>query len=703
MQGSYVNRITKVVMKLVRLVMLIVGVGMFIIICYLSTLINTHKMEAKVTEYAGEVNNIFNSTITELNSLAMMIEQGQVSGDGQTLDYVDAIVAGADSFSAVYVAYDDKKLIMSGGWQPPEDFDPRTREWYTGAKELEEGVYISEPYIDEQSGGYCITVSKKMLKDGELIGVCGIDMYMDDIVSLMENTYVKNEYAFLVSSGNTILTHPSDEIALSSEHTYTLDDVLKGKYKKLKKTDKRFLVKNYKFGTMAAMSKDIASTEWKVVYMSPATIELKAPIVLLIVLVILYFVNIKIAKRACEQEMNRWFSPLTSISEKVTEIAVGNLDVEFNEEAVSEEIAMLTVSLNDTVMQLKTYISDISFIVNNISNNNLDVCSTVEYQGAFIAIQNGLNTIIDKLNVAFGQVNEQSEIVVNYSGQVQESTMQVADGATEQNLAVQGLAGNIKVLSEQIQYITRNAETASEVSQKTNEQLALGNKEMRSLLEAMGTIEETSKQIGVIITTINDISEETNLLALNASIEAARAGEAGRGFAVVADEISKLATASADATENITKLIENSMNAVEAGKNLADRTSETLQTGISNSLKSNEDIMQITEFVKNQADAVEEIEKSIEGIAAIIDSNAATSQQNAAISDELINCANALKETVEEYNLRDGVLKSQSSVTDEFKECPLSEEEIGSMEEAFAEEEGGFGEETSNEEEDSQW
>lgn len=364
---------------------------------------------------------------------------------------------------------------------------------------------------------------------------------------------------------------------------------------------------------------------------------------------------------------------------------------------------MLTVSLNDTVMQLKTYISDISFIVNNISNNNLDVCSTVEYQGAFIAIQNGLNTIIDKLNVAFGQVNEQSEIVVNYSGQVQESTMQVADGATEQNLAVQGLAGNIKVLSEQIQYITRNAETASEVSQKTNEQLALGNKEMRSLLEAMGTIEETSKQIGVIITTINDISEETNLLALNASIEAARAGEAGRGFAVVADEISKLATASADATENITKLIENSMNAVEAGKNLADRTSETLQTGISNSLKSNEDIMQITEFVKNQADAVEEIEKSIVGIAAIIDSNAATSQQNAAISDELINCANALKETVEEYNLRDGVLKSQSSVTDEFKECPLSEEEIGSMEEAFAEEEGGFGEETSNEEEDSQW
>jgi methyl-accepting chemotaxis protein len=550
------------------------------------------------------------------------------------------------------VAYDDEELVMSGGWQPPEDFDHRTRDWYTGAKTIDDGVYVSEPYLDEQSGGYCITISKRMMRDGEFIGVCGIDLYMDDLVALMESTYENNAYAFLVSADGTILTHPSESIALSEDHSYTLDNVLKGRYKGLKRTGKRCLVKNYKFGTMSAMSKTIDSTGWKVVYMSPATKEIQAPIILLIILVLLYLLSVKITKESCEKEMNRWFSPLISIGEKVTEIAVGNLDVVFDEEAVSEEIAMLTVSLNDTVSQLKTYISDISYVVNNISNNNLDVRSTVEYQGAFIAIQNGLNMILDKLNAAFGQVNEQSEIVVSYSEQVQESTAQVANGATEQNLAVQGLAGNIKVLSEQIQYITRNAEAASEVSQVTNQQLANGNEEMQSLLEAMKTIEETSKQIGVIITTINDISEETNLLALNASIEAARAGEAGRGFAVVADEISKLAGASADATENITKLIENSMRSVEVGKELADRTSETLQTGINNSLKSNEDILQITEFVKNQAHAVEEIEKSIEEIASIIDSNAATSQQNAAISEELINCANALKVTVDEYNLR---------------------------------------------------
>ena len=450
-----------------------------------------------------------------------------------------------------------------------------------------------------------------------------------------------------------IVTNPDKSLALLADSSTTLDKARKGAFKKLSKTDKVYYVNDYTFGLKLAMSADVPSVNWKVVYIMPASSSLNLMIVILIALIVIMIGIRIIIRRYCEREMNHWFRPLSSIAEKVTEIAQGNLDVAFNEEPLAEEIAMLTVSLNDTVEQLKTYIGDITFVVNNISNNNLAVESHVEYQGAFIAIKNGLNTIIDKLNHAFGQVNEQSEIVVNYSGQVQESTMQVANGATEQNLAVQGLVGNIAVLSEQIQHITQNAETASEVSQLTNKQLALGNEEMQSLLQAMESIEETSKEIGVIITTINNISEETNLLALNASIEAARAGEAGKGFAVVADEISKLAAASAEATDTITKLIENSMQAVDVGKELADKTSVTLQTGINNSLKSNKDILEITEFVKSQMSAVEAIDKSVHDIAAIIDANAATSQENAAISDELINCANALKTTVDEYNLRE--------------------------------------------------
>lgn len=654
MQGSYSRKIGKIFSKIVVMNIVVVAVVMLAFAGFLSSQQCIERLQVHVLDYARKMDMSLLQKEHVAESMSNTIANGIAEGYDSVLAYVDSVVAQNDGISNAYIAYADGELVFNGGWKAPEGFDFTTREWYIGAVG-QDGVFTCEPYVDENSGEICITMSCKIEDaDGKLIGVAGIDMLTNDILKIMGANNTDSTYAFLVSAGGVIITHPDEELALSKDHAVNIADAKKGKYNKVFGTSmvKKTFMEMKDGGMKSMMADTVGSAGWQVVYVEPIVQSYKFFFLIMVVAAVVIILARKYVQSFCNKELDRWFNPLISIGEKAVLISEGNLDVVFDEEPIAEEVAMLTYSMNETVEKLKVIINDITHVVNRISANDLSVGVEAEYQGSFIAIKNSLETILDKLNGAFGMVNEQSEIVVNYSGQVQESTLQVASGATEQSMAVSGLADNIKVLAEQSDLITRNAEKASEVSELTNNQLAEGNAQMEKLLSAMDTISETSRQIGAIITTINDISEQTNLLSLNASIEAARAGEAGRGFAVVADEISKLAIASSSSSDTIAQLIENSNAAVEQGKALADRTSATLQTGIANSMKSKDDILEITQFVRNQADAIANIESRLNDIVSIIDSNAAASQENAAISDELINCAHALKDTVDEFHLR---------------------------------------------------
>lgn len=688
MQGSYSKKIGKIFSKIVVVSIIIVAIVMLVYAGFLSSQQSNYNLRINVLEYARKMDTSLLKKEQVAEAMANTIANDIVVGYDPVLGYVDSIVAENDNISAAYIAYADGLLVFSGGWQAPEGFDCTTREWYQGAA-ASDGVYTCEPYVDKNSGQICVTMASKIVNaDGTLIGVAGIDLLPEDIVNIMSADNTDSTYAFLISAGGMIITHPDEKLALTKDHAVSISDAKRGKYKKVFETSmKQKLFMELKDGGMKTMMAcTVGSAGWQVVFVEPIINSFKMFIIVLVLAVIVIIGAKRYIQDFCSKELDRWFNPLISIGEKAVQISEGNLDVVFDEEPIAEEVAMLTYSMNETVEKLKVIISDISNVVNRISANDLSVGVEADYQGSFIAIKNSLETILDKLNGAFGMVNEQSQIVVNYSGQVQESTLQVASGATEQSMAVTELADNIKVLAEQSDLITRNAEKARDVSELTNNQLAEGNAQMEKLLSAMDTISETSNQIGAIITTINDISEQTNLLSLNASIEAARAGEAGRGFAVVADEISKLAIASASSSDTIAQLIENSNRAVEQGKILADRTSVTLQTGIANSMRSKDDIMEITHFVHNQADAIANIESRLSDIVSIIDSNAAASQENAAISDELINCAHALKDTVDEFRLRGQEFEETGYGMDAGEDMDYMEPDMMVEEEQFEEE-----------------
>ena len=175
--------------------------------------------------------------------------------------------------------------------------------------------------------------------------------------------------------------------------------------------------------------------------------------------------------------------------------------------------------------------------------------------------------------------------------------------------------------------------------------------EMHTMMKAMERINDTSTKIGNIISEIESIAAQTNLLSLNASIEAARAGEAGRGFAVVADQIRELADQSAKAAVDTRELIEGSLKEISDGNSSAERAANAIESVV-------EGIKQIADFSKSlkvmvgdQTEAMRQAEIGVNQISEVVQSNAATAQEASATSEELSAQATMLDELVGRFVL----------------------------------------------------
>ena len=168
---------------------------------------------------------------------------------------------------------------------------------------------------------------------------------------------------------------------------------------------------------------------------------------------------------------------------------------------------------------------------------------------------------------------------------------------------------------------------------------------MKAMVDAMARISDTSNKIGNIISEIEDIASQTNLLSLNASIEAARAGEAGRGFAVVADQIRQLAAV------DTRDLIEGSMQEIKEGNQAADSAAASIEIVVDGIGKIAESSRSISEISKDQANAMEQAEQGVNQISEVVQSNSATAEESSATSQELSAQAISLDELISKFIL----------------------------------------------------
>ena len=346
--------------------------------------------------------------------------------------------------------------------------------------------------------------------------------------------------------------------------------------------------------------------------------------------------------------------PVEQIDAAVASLRKGELsNVEMLTYESEDELGDTIKNLKEAMGILADYVREISVEVKAIAQGDLtrNGDDITDFLGDFSELKTSLLYILKRFNSTLTEISNLAEQVSSNSSEVENASKSLADGATEQAGVIEELNATVDTV------VDLAADTAKETQSASARVKASANKaneekeKMNDLLMEMGHITEISKEIGNIITDIEDIASQTNLLSLNASIEAARAGEAGKGFAVVADQIGKLAADSAKSAVNTRDLIDKTLVEIENGNTITRTTADAFNQIIAD-MESFAEIAQNTmEKANSQAESLGQIGQEIEQLSSVVQGNAASSEENTAISINLAEGAAKMRDRVNIFKL----------------------------------------------------
>ncbi|MCU7504600.1 MAG: HAMP domain-containing protein [Ignavibacteria bacterium] len=324
----------------------------------------------------------------------------------------------------------------------------------------------------------------------------------------------------------------------------------------------------------------------------------------------------------------------------------------------------------------------LSEALENMSKGDLAFTVKMDEKSPLYALGQNLSSAVDSLREVLGSVSEAVQATASAANEISSSSEEMAAGSSEQSQHTTEVAGAVEQMTKTILESTENVSRAAENSRLASSSAREGSLKVEDTKKGMLEIVKATKltgdkinsltkktdQIGEITQVIDDIADQTNLLALNAAIEAARAGEQGRGFAVVADEVRKLAERTTKATKEIAETIkaiqheateaDTSMNeasrAVEEGMKLTEAVAQSLLQILKENQNVSDIVTQVAAASEEQSGAAEEISKNIEGISSVTQQSAAGTEQIARAAEDLNRLTVNLQELVSRFHLGGG-------------------------------------------------
>ena len=649
---KYSDLFTKIINRNICIILVLVLGIAFVGVTLLSVYRGNGAINSEAQEYRAEIEKW---VLKQQSILNMFVNNMEAQGDlykdyDAAVKYLDHVTQKYEEISCTYLS--DPSLpnvvIMNNGWKPDADFDVTQRSWYSDAIDNDD-IAVSDPYLDEQTGNYCITMSKRVVINGKTIGVFGIDFYMDQLTAILSDSYKGRNYAFLASKDGMIVTHPSEQLQLGDGVSVKVSDSV---YAKCKKDASVKTIVDYqkKAKTVTAMTTEDGNfrvfmvKDWLQVY----SFLLETTIFYIFMFIACVWSSIRYNRRV----IGKWFRPLEEFARKIPAVAQGQLDIVFDEDEICLEIKVLQDSLNQMVTSLNTYINDIVRILEDIAEGNLAVTSDIEYRGDFARLQQAIQKITGNLNGLVRDIEHSAKQFQGISRQVSDVSGQVEQGARQQADSIDDLAQNMDHLQKGMVQATGSVREVIVAVNANNENLRdITHNQINLLSDKMHEISESSAKIGECLELINSINSQTNLLALNASIEAARAGEAGKGFAVVAEEIRQLSENTADASGEIRGMIQKNNESVREGIDITEHTVQILEDNLKSFEEARDEITKAAQIIENQEEYMNNISQSMGAIGSIVDNNTSVSRENTAAAEEMTQQTDQLSGQIGKFHL----------------------------------------------------